>query len=97
MTVAPVVSGRTCRRTFDIVFEDYERFNPSTELEIARNLRDQVIRRYMVRSEAFSTGGPNGTKHHAAQAALKTALAARGWNEREIARYLGLNLHRRAA
>lgn len=97
---APVVTGRSDAETAGIVFAGWrtnpelqERFNPFVELQAAREVRDRVLRRFLLKPGHLAQLPREEKARHRAMAAigdiLRLLATERRWGRVLIAAYLG--------
>jgi len=94
----PVVTGRVDSTTIGQVFKGWssspnlqEKFNPLIELTKARQLRDEVIHKFMVRP-AHLAGTPADMRKYQAQLTLIKGLIDRQWTKGMIESYLATSI-----
>jgi hypothetical protein len=95
----PVVTGRADAATANVVFPGWrsdealqQRLNPFVELHEARRIRDQVLRKFVLKP-GHITGVPTKDLAVVAQLTLiLTLIKERGWGRNQLDPYFGIEI-----
>lgn len=96
---APVVTGASDEATVAKVFAKWRsdpklqaQFNAYVELDVAREIRDQVVRRFILHPHALS-GPQTATRRQQAQIHLARSLKLiRKWKRSSVQAYMGISI-----